>query len=179
MGILGQLGQFCFLSLDFFLLPLIFDTDLVEGFLSLAVTGTVDGELGGNPFALALAIYLEVSDQTFQHRNSSSLAKSSRVRRIKLPSASVYHIVLAYMPGAKQEYSSYDPMETLYPEGLESVHPRFAISWRNKWMIHESDVVVAYIDHSWGGAAQFAELAERKKKRVINIASMMDTKTEK
>lgn len=90
-----------------------------------------------------------------------------------------YHIVLAYMPGAKQEYSSYDPMETLYPEGLESVHPRFAISWRNKWMIQEADVVVTYITHSWGGAAQFAELAERKKKRVINIASMMDTKTEK
>lgn len=63
MGILGQLGQFCFLSLDFFLLPLIFDTDLVEGFLSLAVTGTVDGELGGNPFALALAIYLEVENR--------------------------------------------------------------------------------------------------------------------
>ena len=90
-----------------------------------------------------------------------------------------YHIVLAYMPGAKHEYSSYDPMETLYPEGLESVHPRFAISWRNKWMIQEADVVVTYITHSWGGAAQFAELAERKKKRVINIASMMDTKTEK
>lgn len=90
-----------------------------------------------------------------------------------------YHIMLAYMPGAKQEYSSYDPMETLYPEGLESVHPRFAISWRNKWMIQEADVVVTYITHSWGGAAQFAELAERKKKRVINIASMMDTKTEK
>ena len=90
-----------------------------------------------------------------------------------------YHIVLAYMPGAKQEYSSYDPMETLYPEGLESVHPRFAISWRNKWMIQEADVVVTYITHSWGGAAQFAELAERKKKRVINIASMMDYKTEK
>lgn len=88
-----------------------------------------------------------------------------------------YHIVLAYMPGAKQEYSSYDPMETLYPEGLESVHPRFAISWRNKWMIQEADVVVTYITHSWGGAAQFAELAERKKKRVINIASMMNPKT--
>ena len=90
-----------------------------------------------------------------------------------------YNVVLAYMPGAKEEWSANEPMETLYPEGLESVHPRYAISWRNKWMIHESDVVVAYIDHSWGGAAQFAELAERKKKRVINIASMMDTKTEK
>ena len=89
-----------------------------------------------------------------------------------------YNVVLAYMPGAKEEWSAYEPMETLYPEGLEAVHPRYAISWRNKWMIQESDVVVTYITHSWGGAAQFAELAERKHKRVINIASMMDSKTE-
>lgn len=90
-----------------------------------------------------------------------------------------YNVVLAYMPGAREEWSAYEPMETFYPEGLESVHPRYAISWRNKWMIQESDVVVTYITHSWGGAAQFAELAERKHKRVINIASMMDSKTEK
>ena len=90
-----------------------------------------------------------------------------------------YNVVLAYMPGAKEVWSAYEPMETLYPEGLEAVHPRYAISLRNKWMIQESDVVVTYITHSWGGAAQFAELAERKNKRVINIASMMNTKTEK
>ena len=87
-----------------------------------------------------------------------------------------YNVVLAYMPGNKEEWLAYEPMETLYPEGLESVHPRYAISWRNKWMVQESDVVVAYITHSWGGAAQFVELAERKKKRIINIASMMNHK---
>lgn len=85
-----------------------------------------------------------------------------------------YHVVLAYMPGKKEEYSLYTPMETLYPEGMESIHPRFAISRRNKWMVQESDVVVTYITHSWGGAAQFAELAERKHKKVINIASIMN-----
>ena len=81
-----------------------------------------------------------------------------------------YNVVLAYMPGAKEEWSAYDPMETLYPEGLEAVHPRYAISWRNKWMIQESDVVVAYIAHSWGGAAKYVEYAKRKKVPIINIA---------
>lgn len=90
-----------------------------------------------------------------------------------------YSVVLAYMPGAKEEWSAYEPMETLYPDGLEAVHPRYAISWRNKWMVQESDVVVTYITHSWGGAAKYAELAERKKKRVINIAMLMDAKSEK
>lgn len=84
-----------------------------------------------------------------------------------------YHVVLAYMPGSKKDWFPYEAMETYYPEGLETVHPRFAISWRNRWMIKESDVVVTYITHSWGGAAQFVELAERMHKRVINVASLM------
>ena len=33
----------------------------------------------------------------------------------------------------------------------------------------ESDYVVTYITHAWGGAAQFAEMAERQKKTVINL----------
>lgn len=57
----------------------------------------------------------------------------------------------------------------MLPEGIETVHPRFAISWRNKWMLKQSGYVVTYIIHSWGGAAQFAELAERQKKTVINL----------
>ena len=81
-----------------------------------------------------------------------------------------YSVVLAYMPGEKEEWVSYAPEETMYPEGLEDVHPRFAISWRNKWMINESEVVVCYVEHSWGGAAQYAEMATKKKRKVINIA---------
>ena len=88
-----------------------------------------------------------------------------------------YSIVLAYLPTEKNNYDNLT--NTIYLEGIETVPKRFAISWRNKWMVQESDVVVTYITHSWGGAAQFAELAERKQKQVINIASMMDYKTEK
>jgi len=61
-------------------------------------------------------------------------------------------------------------VDTLYPEGLEFVPPRFAISARNKWMLDQADYVVCYITHSWGSAAQFVERARRKKKIVINLA---------
>ena len=37
-------------------------------------------------------------------------------------------------------------------------------------MIKQSDYVVTYITHSWGGAAQFAEMAERQSKEVIRLA---------
>ena len=78
-----------------------------------------------------------------------------------------YAFVLAYMPGKKTEYDDYS--DTMLPEGIESVHPHYAISWRNNWMLKHSDYVVTYITHSWGGAYQYAEKARRQKKVVINL----------
>ena len=79
-----------------------------------------------------------------------------------------YSVVLAYLPTEKNKYDNLT--NTIYPEGLETVPKRFAISWRNKWMIKQSDYVVSYITHSWGGAAQFAEMAEQQNKTMINLA---------
>ena len=44
-----------------------------------------------------------------------------------------------------------------------------AISYRNKWMLKQSHFVVTYITHDWGGAAQFASLAKKQKKTVLNL----------
>lgn len=66
----------------------------------------------------------------------------------------------------------YDPAiydGSLYPP-LETVPRRFAISKRNEWMAANSDVVVACIQHSWGGAATTLKYAERKKKRIIVLS---------
>ena len=78
-----------------------------------------------------------------------------------------YNVVLAYIPTKKSEYDDFT--NTLLPEGIESVPKRFAISWRNKWMIQQSDVVVTYVTRTYGGAAQFKELAERQGKTVIEL----------
>ena len=80
-----------------------------------------------------------------------------------------YSVILAYLPTEKDKYD--DLTHTIYPEGLENVPKRFAISWRNKWMIQKSDVVVTYVTHNFGGAAQFKEMAERQKKYVIAISN--------
>ena len=79
-----------------------------------------------------------------------------------------YAVVVAYMPGKQTEYDDYS--DTMLPEGIESVHPRYAISWRNDWMLRQSDYVVTYITHSWGGAYQYAEKAKRGGKVVINLS---------
>lgn len=79
-----------------------------------------------------------------------------------------YAVVLAYMPGKKEECDDYS--DTMLPEGIESIHPHYAISWRNDWMIKQSDYVVTYITHTWGGAHQHTEKAKKNGKHVINIA---------
>lgn len=78
-----------------------------------------------------------------------------------------YEVVLAYMP--KKEDPLYDPNHTVLPEGIEAVPPRFAIEYRNKWMIDQSDIVITYVHRSFGGAAKFKKLAEKRNKMVIQI----------
>ena len=78
-----------------------------------------------------------------------------------------YHVVLAYLPTEKNKYDNLT--NTIYPEGLETVPKRFAIPWRNKWMIQQSDVVVTYVTRNFGGAAQFKALAERLQKIVVSL----------
>ena len=75
-----------------------------------------------------------------------------------------YAVVLERLPGKQ------DGSDTILPENIETVPPRFAIVWRNRWMLLQSDYVVTYITHSWGGAAPFADLAKRQKKTVLNLA---------
>ena len=83
-----------------------------------------------------------------------------------------YSVVLAYLPTKKSEYDDY--ANTILPEGIETTPKRFAISYRNKWMIEQADIVVTYVNRSIGGASKFKSLAEKKKKKVINIAEIKE-----
>lgn len=80
-----------------------------------------------------------------------------------------YSVVLAYLPVKKNE--NYNQKNTILPEGIETVPKRFAIFYRNKWMIDHSDIVVTYVTHNFGGASQFKEMAERKGKRIIELSA--------
>lgn len=64
----------------------------------------------------------------------------------------------------KVDASPYD--STLYPP-LEAVPRRLAIVKRNEYMVAQSDVIVAYVRYSWGGAAATLRYAEKQQKRII------------
>ncbi len=72
-------------------------------------------------------------------------------------------LVTPYMTLAQQEkikswidLGLYDA--TIYPP-LENVPLKFAISKRNEWMIDQSDIIIAYVKHSFGGAYQSLKYA--------------------
>ena len=79
-----------------------------------------------------------------------------------------YNVVLAYLPTKKSEYDDYT--NTIYPEGIETVPKRFAISYRNKWMVEQSDIVITYVARTYGGAWQFKAMALRQGKTVIELS---------
>lgn len=80
-----------------------------------------------------------------------------------------YTIVLAYMPQHSSTLGKAYEANTILPEGIENVPRRFAIVWRNKWMLRQAEYVVAYVIHSVGRAARFVEMAQKQGKRVIHI----------
>lgn len=83
-----------------------------------------------------------------------------------------YNIVLAYFPKSNNsQISTFEYSDTIFPQGFEYIHPKFAIDKRNRWMIEKSDVVVTYVTREIGGAAKYKAIAEKKGKFVINISN--------
>lgn len=76
-----------------------------------------------------------------------------------------YYVVLAYMPGKNDKPDEH----SILPEGIETVPRRFAINYRNKWMLTKSDIVVTFVTRKFGGAWEFEQIAEKMKRNIIGI----------
>lgn len=70
------------------------------------------------------------------------------------------------LPYLDRSFDASDYDETVYPP-LENVPKRYAISRRNEYMIDRSDVVIAFVTHSFGGAYKSLCYAQRKHKRIV------------
>ena len=78
-----------------------------------------------------------------------------------------YTVVLAYMPDEhiKDVYGN----DTLFPDGLETVPRKYAISKRNAWLIQHSGFAVCYVHKITGGAVKFREKAEKRRLQIIDV----------
>ena len=89
----------------------------------------------------------------------NQLEKLSSIYSIK------YYVVLAYLPYQQPRIKNY-----MLPDGIEELPPKHAIPYRNEWMIKESDYVVTYVKHTFGGAYRFKKLSIEQNKKVIEIS---------
>lgn len=103
------------------------------------------------------------------HGHFDGMARSVLKRLAPLYPMMNYRIVLAYLT-VKREENRFEGLTTMLPEGIENVPKKFAISYRNDFMVRKCDSVICYITHDWGGAAQFVDKARKKGKTIINLA---------
>ena len=59
--------------------------------------------------------------------------------------------------------------ESLYPF-TDRVLPKYAIIKRNQWMVDKADLLIAYVEHSWGGATMTLEYAIKRHKKRLRFA---------
>lgn len=91
------------------------------------------------------------------------------VKKLKAKYPHINSILVVPYLDRKYNLEMYD--SSVYPP-LEDVPLRFAISKRNEWMIQNSQVVVAYVRYSWGGASKTLMYAQKRKKQIINIGNL-------
>ena len=78
------------------------------------------------------------------------------------------YITLEYQRNhLKFQQDLYDSI--IYPE-IERIPKRYAIAYRNRYMVETADCVIAYVSHTWGGAYSTYKYAKRRGKEIFNLA---------
>lgn len=57
----------------------------------------------------------------------------------------------------------------IIPPSLNHVHPKAAIKERNRWMVENCNLLIAYVTHDHGGAATALRMAEKQGVEVFRI----------
>ena len=98
--------------------------------------------------------------------NFDFLAQSILEEVVKSETSVEYFIVISTL-GEKVVFGNRN--NTLFPEGLETALPKFAISKRNDWLIKNADFAITYVRNSYSNAYKLATKAKKKGLTVINL----------
>lgn len=123
----------------------------------------MENEVGDSPAQMYLGGYGEFDE--FSYRCCKKYKEAHP--NITLIFVTLY-LTLEYQVNHLSNLSEkYDSI--LYPQ-IEDKPLRFAIVYRNRYMVDAADLVIAFVSHSTGGAYATLKYAEKKRKRVFNIA---------
>ena len=83
--------------------------------------------------------------------------------------------VMPYITASEQEKVKEMIRDGLYDSSIyppiENVPPKFAISKRNEWIASNVDLMIAFVNHKYGGAYKTLISAKRKNKKIINLCN--------
>ena len=91
-----------------------------------------------------------------------------RVQKILGKENSEITLVLPYATADMKYYEEYYD-SVIIPESLYGVHPKSAITMKNRWMIDHSDLVIVNVERNCGGAYTAMKYAEKMQKKLINL----------
>ena len=108
------------------------------------------------------------------HGNFDSMAASA-VEKAKAynPELDAYLLLETYMPH-RRVYLPGGFDHYFLPDGIETVHPRYAMEKANRMMLRQCDYLVAYVIRDGGNSAKImrsARCQEKEGLRIINLAT--------
>ncbi len=85
-------------------------------------------------------------------------------------------LVMHYLNREKYDSIMHMFTDSIFPDGLEKVHPRYAITKGNRMMVDKADYLIAYARYTAGNTGRLLEYAGRREKRnLIKITKIADT----
>ena len=98
-----------------------------------------------------------------------------RVRKQHEVTSNEISLVLPYPVAGLEYYEKYYD-SIIIPDVTSGVHPKSAITKRNRWMVENSDFVVTYVYRDFGGAYDAKKYALKLGKTVFEINDMLTEK---
>lgn len=123
-------------------------------------------------FIEKLIIEEHIEDFYFGGYGNFDCIAANTVHKLKqqYPNIRLY-LIQAYLQTHKSiSIDFYDG--SIFPEGLEIIPKRFAISYRNRWMVQQADFIIGFIQRTSGGAYTAYHYAVHFGKRNVNLAGL-------
>ena len=100
---------------------------------------------------------------------SASIIKSEQKKLGKEKSELV--LILPYGSADLVYFEKYYD-NVMIPDCLYGIHPKAAITLKNRWMVDRSDLVIVFAEREYGGAYQAMKYAQSLNKKWINLSAL-------
>lgn len=102
---------------------------------------------------------------------------ASIIKRAQKALGSENSEIILVLPYKRRNIEFYEQYynSVLIPDSISHVHPKQAITKRNRWMVEKCDLFICYAEHKTGGTSKALQYTRKLGKNIINLAIDRDT----